>query len=271
MINKTLPFYIAGDLFLFLLKTKKMILENVSVDCVIFGFDGENLNVLLWQSELELIKEFYSEHEDYLRVKELFEANPINRSDKLWGLIGSHVPVDADTDSYAKYILSSFTGLDDLFLRQVKTFSAVGRVPFQRVITVAYYALINPSYQDIKHLKIARALKWFNIDNLPEVIFDHREIIYTTLDKLREEVQYHPVGFHLLPEEFTLTQLQTLYEVILGGKLDTRNFRKKILNLNLLADTQKKQTHVAHRAAKLYRFDMDVYNKLVKEGINFKI
>ncbi|NQU85245.1 MAG: NUDIX hydrolase [Mariniphaga sp.] len=248
-----------------------MILENLSVDCVIFGFDGANLNVLLWQSELNLIKEFYRDHEDYGQVTELFKKNPISSDKNAWGLIGSHVPVDEDSDEHAKYILSTFTSLDNVFLRQVKAFNEANRVPFQRVVTIAYYALINPDYHIMKKMDGIKSLKWFNINSMPKVIFDHSNIIQEALEKLREEVRYHPVGFHLLPEKFTLTQLQNLYETILDVELDTRNFRKKILNMKLLVDTEQKQINVAHRAARLYEFNLDIYKKLVKEGLNFRI
>jgi 8-oxo-dGTP diphosphatase len=139
------------------------------------------------------------------------------------------------------------------------------------VLTVAYYALINPDYHNMELSSIAKSVKWFDIENLPDVIFDTREIIEKALKKLRQEAQYHPVGFHLLPEKFTLSQLQTLYEVILNKKLDTRNFRKKIQNMGLLIDTNEKQKNVAHRAAKLYSFDPEIYNQLVEEGLNFRI
>jgi 8-oxo-dGTP diphosphatase len=153
----------------------------------------------------------------------------------------------------------------------VKTFGSLERVPHYRVLTVAYYSLINPDYHDLKLSPLAKSVKWFDIDNIPNVIFDVKEIINAALKKLREEAQYHPVGFHLLPEKFTLTQLQSLYEIILGEKLDTRNFRKKIQNMKLLIDTRGKQKNVAHRAAKLYTFDIDIYHKLVDEGLNFRI
>lgn len=248
-----------------------MVLNNISVDCVIFGFDGGNLNVLLWQSELNLIKDFYQYNEDWEQVKELFEKNPLNRDENVWGLIGSHVPERANADDHAKFIVSSFTGLDEIFLQQFKTFDKVDRVPFQRVITIAFYALINPDYHAIKKMKVAKSVKWFNVKKLPEVIFDHNQIISEALCKLREQVKYHPIGFHLLSEKFTLTQLQTLYEIILDTKLDTRNFRKKILNMKLLVDTGEKQKNVAHRAARLYEFDQSIYNNLVLEGLNFRI
>ncbi len=249
-----------------------MILRNVSVDCVIFGFHDEKLNVLLWQAEPELLENFLTTREEYTQIKDIFEKNPaLGNTDKYWGLIGTHLPMDEDLDGYAKKILQITTGLDNIYLNQVKVFGATKRVPHSRVLTVAYYALINPDYHDLKLSPLAKSVKWFDIDNLPEVIFDAREVIECALKKLRDEVKYHPLGFHMLPDKFTLTQLQILYEVILGEKLDTRNFRKKIQNMRLLIDTNEKQQNVAHRAAKLYSFDVDIYNKLKEEGLNFRI
>lgn len=248
-----------------------MILKNISVDCVIFGFQNDKLNVLLWQADPELLENFLTTEEEYEQIKILFEKNPALGSDNYWGLIGTHLPHEEDLDGYAKKILQITTGLNNVYLKQVKTFGSLNRVPHYRVLTVAYYSLINPDYHDLKLSPIAKSVKWFDINNLPDIIFDVKEIIDTSLKKLREEAQYHPVGFHLLPEKFTLTQLQTLYEVILNEKLDTRNFRKKIMNMGLLVDTNEKQTNVAHRAAKLYSFDSDIYNQLVEKGLNFKI
>ena len=248
-----------------------MILKNISVDCVIFGFKNDKLNVLLWQAEPELIEKFLTKKEEYEQTKEIFEKNPALASDRFWGLLGTHLPTEEDLDLYAKKILQVTTGLNDVYLKQVHTFGALNRVPHLRVLTITYCALINPDYHDLKLSPLAKSVKWFDIEKLPEVIFDVKEIIQKALRNLREEVQYHPVGFHLLPDKFTLTQLQTLYEVILGKKLDTRNFRKKILNMGLLVDTNEKQKNVAHRAAKLYSFDVDIYNRLKEEGLNFRI
>lgn len=249
-----------------------MILKNISVDCVIFGFDGEKLKVLLWQAEPEILENFLTTKEEYEEIKFLFEKNPaLNKSDDFWGLIGTHLPTEEDLDGYAKKILQITTGLDEVYLTQVRTFGATKRVPHYRVLTIAYYALINPAYHDMKLSTLAKSVKWFEINKLPKLLFDHIDMINEALSTLREQVKYHPVGFHLLPDKFTLTELQTLYEVILGDKLDTRNFRKKILKMGLLVDTMEKQTNVAHRAAKLYAFDMEIYNRLTQEGLNFSI
>lgn len=249
-----------------------MILKNISVDCAIFGFDGEKLKVLLWQAEPEILENFLSTREEYEEIKFLFEKNPaLNDTDNFWGLIGTHLPTEEDLDAYAKKILQIATGLDEVYLTQVRTFGATKRVPHYRVLTIAYYALINPAYHDLKLSPLAKSVKWFDIDALPQLLFDHKTVIDTALETLREQVKNHPVGFHLLPDKFTLTELQSLYEVVLGSKLDTRNFRKKILKMGLLVDTMEKQTNVAHRAAKLYSFDLNIYNRLTKEGLNFSI
>ncbi len=248
-----------------------MIFKNFSVDCVIFGFDGNKLNVLLWRAEPELLEKFLTSKEEYEQLKDIFEENPALKSENFWGLIGTHLPTEEDLDTYAKKLLQITTGIENIYLKQVQTFGAPNRVSYSRVLTVAYYALINPKNHNLKLSPLAQAVKWFDIDNLPEVIFDTKEIIQTALSKLREEVQYHPVGFHMLPKKFTLTELQSLYEIVLDKKLDTRNFRKKIQNMNLLVDTNEKQTNVSHRAAKLYSFDVDIYNKLKEEGLNFRI
>ncbi len=258
-------------MFTFVETTGPMILKNVSLDCVIFGFKNNKLNVLLWQAEPELLKNFLSSKEEQYQISEIFRNNPALSSDRFWGLIGTHLPTEEDLDGYAKKMLQITTGIDDVYLKQYHTFGAKKRVPHYRVLTVAYYALINPDYHDLKQSPLAKSVKWFEIDLLPEVIFDVREIVHKALKELREEVKYHPVGFHLLPDKFTLTELQTLYEVILDKKLDTRNFRKKILNMKLLVDTNEKQLNVAHRAAKLYSFDVDIYHQLKEEGLNFRI
>lgn len=248
-----------------------MILKNVSVDCVIFGFNNNKINVLLWQADPQLLQNFLAKKEEYEQIKMIIEGNPALKKENFWGLIGTHLPSEEDLDGYAKKILQTTTGFDDIYLKQVKTFGATSRVPYNRVLTIAYYALINPDFHDLKLSPLAKAVKWFEIDKLPNIFFDSKEIIETALKNLREEVQFHPIGFHLLPEKFTLTHLQSLYEVILDKKLDTRNFRKKIMKMGLLVDTNKKQTNVAHRAAKLYSFDVNIYNRLKDEGLNFRI
>lgn len=248
-----------------------MLLKNISVDCVIFGFDGEKLNVLLWQAEPGLLVHIMQEKEDYEQIRILYDTHPSLADDKTWGLIGAHAPNEIDLDDFAQDITSSCTGLTDVYLHQFHTFGCNNRVPYFRVITVGYYALINPRYHNLHQSSLTRKMQWFDIDSLPPLCFDHREIIRTALLHLRENVQYHPVGFHLLPEKFTLTELQTMYEVILGVKLDIRNFRKKLHKMELLEETGEKQENVAHRAARLYRFDQANYDRLITEGLTFRI
>ena len=248
-----------------------MILKNVSFDCVIFGFKNNKLNVLLWQAETELLKKFYTTKGEQDQIDELFRKNHSFFSDDFWGLIGTHLPVDENLDIYAKKMLQMTTGINNIYLKQYYTFGRTERVPYNRVLTVAYYALINPDHYNLKQSPFVKSVKWFEIDRLPKVIFDEKEIILMALKELRQEVKYHPIGFHLLPEKFTLKELQTLYESILDKKLDTRNFRKKILNMKLLTDTKEKQLNVAHRAAKLYTFDVEIYNQLKEEGLTFRI
>lgn len=249
-----------------------MILRNISVDCVIFGFDGENLNILLWQADPDLLVHVLQEKENYEQIRFLYESHPsLAPVEQTWGLIGAHAPEETELDEFAQDITSSCTGLKDVYLKQFHTFGSLQRVPYYRVITIGYYALINPRYHNIHQSPLTRKMQWFGINELPPLCFDHREIIFSALAHLRETVQYHPAGFHLLPERFTLTELQTMYEVILGVKLDIRNFRKKILKMELIEETGEKQENVPHRAARLYRFDPIHYDLLVREGLTFRI
>ena len=248
-----------------------MILNSVSVDCVIFGFDNTGLRVLLNQIDKEALKRALPEQASQEQIKQLYEKHPVLTSDLYWSLFGGHVPEQQDLDEFAKNLLYQATGLNDVFLQQIFAFGSLDRVPYTRVITIGYYALINPEYHDLKQSNLAKSLQWFNLNELPPLCFDHDKIIRQALLKLRQEVMYHPVGFHLLPEKFTLTEIQSLYEVILNKKMDTRNFRKKLAKMGLLVDSGEKQQNVAHRAAKLYQFDIEVYEKLKDEGLNFRI
>jgi len=248
-----------------------MILNSVSVDCVIFGFDKSGLSVLLNQIDKEELKMLLPKQANDDQIKQIYEKHPLFTGEMHWSLFGGHVPEDQDLDEFAKELLFQATGMNDVFLKQIQSFGSLGRVPYTRVITIGYYALVNPDYYDIKKSKIAKSLQWFNLNELPPLSFDHSEIIQEALNKLRQEVMYHPVGFHLLPEKFTLTTFQSLYEVILNKKMDTRNFRKKLAKMDLLIDSGEKQQKVAHRAAKLYQFDIQIYEKLKKEGLNFRI
>jgi 8-oxo-dGTP diphosphatase len=248
-----------------------MILNSVSVDCVIFGFDKSGLRVLLNQIDREALEQSLPAQASSDQINTIYKQHPVLTSDLFWSLFGSHVPEGQDLDEFAKELLFQATGLNNVFLQQIKAFGSLDRVPYTRVITIGYYALINPDYYNLKQSSLAKSLQWFNLNELPPLCFDHDNIIRQALVKLRQEVMYHPVGFHLLPENFTLTEIQSLYEVILNKKMDTRNFRKKLAKMKLLIDSGKKQQNVAHRAAKLYQFDIQVYENLKEEGLNFRI
>ncbi len=248
-----------------------MILKSVSIDCVIFGFDGASVKVLLSQQNPDVLRKQIEEREDYEDIRVLYDSHPNIVEPDCWSVFGAHVPVDKGIDEYARELLSLATGMNNVFLKQFHCFGEEGRVPQFRVITVGYYALINPANHILRKSIATNDLKWFGLNNLPKLPFDHEKIIHRAIEHLRHEVRYQPVGFHLLPENFTLTEFQSLYEVILDKKMDTRNFRKKIAKMDLLIDTQEKQKNVSHRAARLYKFDEKVYNRLKEEGLRFRI
>src|SRR5438046_4426605 len=208
----------------------------VSVDCVIFGYEDKELKVLLIRSDLE---EFTG----------------------LWSLLGDLVRPDEDLESAPYRVLKERTGLDDVYLDQVHTFGDLGRHPSGRVITTAYYSLIN-----IKHHKLKltdNELNWHEINDVKKLAFDHKRILDRSLECLREQVMEHPIIFNLLPEKFSLRELQDLYQAILGVNLDRRNFRKKIANKDWLLDLDEMENDVPHRPGKLYKAKT-VYRKKVK-------
>jgi 8-oxo-dGTP diphosphatase len=218
-----------------------------TVDNVIFGFDEGDLKVLL-------IK----------RGEEPFQGK--------WALPGYFVYPNEDLDAAAKRVLEELTGLRNVFLEQVKTFGAVNRHPFGRVITVAYFSLIKISHYAIQpSSSIARKAKWHSISTLEHLAFDHSEILNACFNRLKWLVRSRPVGFELLPPKFTLTELQHLYEAILETELDKRNFRKKILSMDLLVDLDETQEGVAHRPARLYQFDRKRYEQFLAEGFSFEL
>jgi 8-oxo-dGTP diphosphatase len=222
------------------------IIKNLSTDCVIFGFDNSQLKVLLIKLAVEPGK-------------------------GLWALPGSNILQDEDLDSAARRVLKELTGLDNLYMEQFQSFGKVNRFPLFRVITITYFALVKiEDYSPEPGPKVSDA-QWFSVNKLPELPFDHKEIIESANKRLKQRVRIKPIGFELLPKKFTLTQIQNLYETILGIKLDIRNFRKKILGLNMLKDLNELQKGVPHRAPKLYKFDKRSYNKLKEKGFNFEL
>jgi 8-oxo-dGTP diphosphatase len=211
----------------------------LTVDCVVFGMDDEDLKVLLIERGLPP-----------------FEGE--------WALPGGFVHVEETLDEAARRELAEETGLAKVFLEQLYTFSKVDRDPRERVISVAYYALVNLIDHRVQAATDAREAAWFSVDDVPTLAFDHTEILEVALARLRGKLGYQPIGFELLPQKFTLSQLQHLYEVVLERKLDRRNFRKKVLATGLLIDTKQVQQDVAHRAARLYRFDERKYRQLAR-------
>lgn len=217
-----------------------------SVDNVIFGFDEGDLKVLLIQRG----------------------ADPYRGK---WALPGDLVYPNEDLDTAAERVLEQLTGLRGVYLEQVKTFGAVNRHPLGRVITIAYYSLIKISDYAVTPASFAQSASWHAVAHVGHLAFDHNEILETCLRQLKHKVRMAPIGFELLPPKFTLTELQHLYEAILEMDLDKRNFRKKILSMNLLHDLNEVQEGVAHRPAKLYRFDRYKYEQFVAEGFSFDV
>src|SRR5579872_7107634 len=218
----------------------------LTVDCVVFGFDGGGLKVLLIQ-----------------RALEPFKAQ--------WALPGGFVRVEETLDDAARRELAEETGLQDVFLEQLYTFGEIKRDPRERVVSVAYYALVKLSDHKAKAATDAATAEWFPVSKLPKLAFDHAGIVAAALARLQGKVRYQPIGFELLPPKFTLSELQHLYEAILGTGLDKRNFRKKVLGFGLLMPLRETQMAGRHRPAQLFRFDADKYGKLKKRGFNFEL
>ena len=219
---------------------------SVSVDCVLFGYDDSGLKVLL-------IKRGVEPYLDY------------------WALPGDLVQTKESIDGAVVRVLKDLTGLSNIYTEQVKTFGDVGRHPMGRVFTISHYSLLKADQHDLNPSSFAVEAKWHNIKRLGELAFDHNKIFAACKEKLVKSVQTKPIGFELLPEEFTLSQLQNLYEIILEKEFDKRNFRKKINAMKLLLDTGKIQSSVSHRPAKLFKFNKDKYLKLKNSGFSFEI
>ena len=239
--------------------------KHFSVDCVIFGFDFEQLNVLLVE---RILVEPESGHQ---LVADLT-------------LAGNHVFDDEDLDDAAQRILYDLTGLKNIYLEQFKVFgnprrlekpadqlwlAHTGRDPKSRIITTGYFSLLNTKKVTIEWR--GRNVKWYPVDQIKELAFDHKEILDEALKALRNKLKQEPIGFELLPEKFTLPDLRNLYEVILQTPIDDRNFRKKILGYDLLIDTGEQLRGAKNRAPKLYRFNKEKYESLTKDGFYFEL
>ena len=218
----------------------------LTVDCVVFGVDDDDLRVLLIQRGLPP-----------------FEGK--------WALPGGFVRIDEPLEEAARRELEEETGLARVFLEQLYTFGAVARDPRERVVSVAFYALVNLRDHHVHAATDARDAAWFGVSDVPRLAFDHADILQTALTRLRGKLRYQPIGFELLPKKFTLSQLQHLYELVLERELDKRNFRKRVLAMDLLVETDELERDVAHRAARLYRFDERKYRRLAEAGFNFEL
>ena len=218
----------------------------LTVDCVVFGMDEGDLKVLLIKRGLE----------------------PYQGK---WALPGGFVRMEESLDEAARRELEEESGIRPSHLEQLYTFGEPGRDPRGRVVTVGYFALVKLSDHRVHAATDAREAAWFSVWDTPKLAFDHAEVLGTALQRLKGKVRYQPIGFELLPPKFTLTQLQRLYEVILERELDKRNFRKKILAMELLEELDEVEQDVSHRAARLYRFDHKKYKQLEKAGFNFEL
>ncbi|MHC4778171.1 MAG: NUDIX hydrolase [Planctomycetota bacterium] len=218
----------------------------LTADCVVFGLDEEDLKILLIRRGIEP-----------------FQGQ--------WALPGGFAQVGESLEDTARRELSEETGLKNVFLEQLYTFSLPDRDPREHVVTVAYFALVNLSEHLVKASTDASDAAWFSVDDVPSLAFDHDRILKVAHERLRGKIVYQPIGFELLPRKFPIRLLQSMYEKILDRGLDKRNFRKKILGMGILEELDEIETDVAHRAARLYRFDKGKYDRMVKQGFIFEV
>jgi len=219
---------------------------SVTVDCVVFGLDDEDLKVLLIE-----------------RDRPPFAGT--------WALPGGFVEPTETLETAALRELAEETGVSKVFLEQLYSFGEPARDPRDRVITVAYYGLVRRLDHAPRAASDARAVGWFPASRCPPLAFDHAEIVALARQRLQAKLRDQPVGFELLPRKFTLSQIQRVYEAVLERPLDKRNFRKKLLGTGVLMELDETQRDVAHRAARLYRFDRKTYLGLVKRGFHFEV
>jgi 8-oxo-dGTP diphosphatase len=222
------------------------IIEAVSIDCLIFGFRHGELDILL-----------------------IKHAEGISKG--RWALPGGWILRDEGIDTAASRLLTSLTGVSNIFLEQLRAFGEVNRYPGKRVITIAYYALINADNYSLSAGFTASDARWFKLHDVPRLPYDHNKILKTGFQYLQHKVRHEPIGFNLLPKKFTLHDIQKLYEALLGTEMDKPNFRRKLLNMNLLVPCDEKQRDVSHRAANFYRFDKKIYKQLKESGFTFEL
>ena len=217
----------------------------VAVDCIIFGIAGDQLRLLLFRRKV-------APHRNE------------------WSLIGSFVQEEENVQAAANRVLEESTGLRNVFLQELGCYGTAGRDPGARVISIAHFALMRIEEQT-EQLADSYQARWFDADQLPKLILDHREMVMHALEKLRRKARYQPIGFELLPEKFTLPQLRSLYEAIYQKELDRRNFRKKILSMDILEKLEEKDKTASKKGAFLYRFNLEKYRELVATGFNFEL
>lgn len=217
----------------------------VATDCIVFGFDEGELKLLIFKRRVEPFKD-------------------------QWSLIGSFVELDEDVDAAAKRVLKEITGLEKVFFEQVRTYGKMNRDPGYRCISIAQYALLRIDQYD-KDTVDRHGAFWYRIQDLPELVLDHNHMVDDALQTLRRKARYQPIGFELLPEKFTIPQLQSLYEAIYQRELDSRNFRKKVLSLGVLKKWDEKDKNSSKRGAYLYSFERKNYDRLLHSGYNFEI
>ncbi|KIC89591.1 NUDIX domain-containing protein [Flavihumibacter sp. ZG627] len=213
----------------------------LAVDCIIFGFDGTGLKALLVKRGLE---------------------PEIGK----WSLMGGFAEKDESVDSAAQRILYRLTGLEKIYMEQLHCFGDVGRDPGGRVVSIAYFALIKIDESSTELLNSHNA-KWFDLKKLPSLVFDHKAMVKLAKERLQQKVSNHPIGFELLPNKFTLQQLQGLYEAIFETAFDKRNFTRKILSLGILQRLDEKEKESSKKGAFYYIFDKKKYKQLESEGI----
>lgn len=218
---------------------------HVAVDCIIFGFDDDKLQLLLFQRLIDPCRNY-------------------------WSLMGGFVGTEENLDDAASRILENLTGLKNIYLEQLHAHGDLGRDPGGRVISVAYYALIRSDMLNRGNAE-NRSATWFPFDSVPDLVFDHPQMVDRAIKRLRRKSLIQPVGFELLPEKFTLTQLQRLYEAIHQSKLDKRNFRKRILSMDVLSKLNEKDKVNSKRGAWLYMFDKDKYERMIESGDHFEL
>lgn len=217
----------------------------LAVDCIIFGFDNEELKLML--------------------IKRNFEPEKGK-----WSLMGGFLTEVERLDEAATRVLKNLTGLYDVYLEQLSAFSNPERDPVERTVSIAYYALINIKDHNEELIKKNDA-RWFNLHELPDLIFDHQEMVDRAIARLRYKTSVQPLGFELLPVKFTMRQLQKLYEAILGQELDKRNFTKKINQMDILIKLEEKDMKSSRKGSFLYKFDQEKYESKLQDGFTFKI